>query len=444
MEYDVIIIGGGASGLVAAIAAARRGRSVLIIEQKERTGKKILATGNGKCNYTNRVQTIDCYRGNHPEFAWNLMKHFGFEETITFFSDLGILPKEKNGYFYPHSEQAVSIAEVLFLEAKRLKVQIHCKERVIKIEKRKQNFFIDTQCQIETEEKINRKTDTKINLKDKNAKQKLKKGSNIGNIQIEQRQYSSKKIILAAGGMAAKIHGSDGSGLELAKKLGHTIITPLPALTQLKALEPFVKTLAGVRAEARGTLYINGEKYKKEQGEFLFTDYGISGIPIFQISRFAAEAILKKKKTELYLDFLPEFDENKAIEFITWRYQQNRGKTAEEAMIGLFNHKLSFVLLKECNIQLESNSETIPIHQLKKLAHLIKQFKLTIFDTNGFEQAQVMAGGIDTTEISGDILESFLVKGLYFAGEIIDIDGTCGGYNLQWAWTSGFLAGSQI
>lgn len=402
MKYDVLVVGGGASGLVAAVFAARAGATTAILEHKDKIGKKILATGNGKCNYTNFIQTAECYRGTHPDFAEKILKSFNEKDTIEFFQKLGIYPKVKNNYVYPYSEQAASMVQVLAMELRRLKVSVYCNEHVEQIKKVENQGF---------------------------------------HIQTKERQYVAGRVILATGGCASPAHGSDGSGYALSKSFGHKIIKPMPALTQLHAEGNFFKTITGVRLEAKVTLKIDGNIAATEMGEVLFTNYGISGIPVFQISRYAANGLERKKTVRLYLDFYPDVAEQELRDMITDRFRNGAHKSTEEVMTGLLNQKLAFVLLKEANLKPEESSARVDAAGIKRMTHLLKEFQLKITDTNGFENAQVSAGGVDTTEIDEVTLESKLVPHLYITGELLDIDGTCGGYNLQWAWSTGAVAG---
>lgn len=389
---------------MAAITAADLGKVVLLLEKNEKLGRKIYATGNGKCNFTNRYQSMECYRSTKPFIAWNIIRQFDFEKTIAFFDNLGILPKEKNGYFYPNSEQASSIAEVLCMEIKRQKVTVICKSTVVDIKKVQDSF----------------------------------------NVYTKECRYLSKQVIIASGGMASPIHGSDGSGYDLAKKFGHHIVTPLPALTQLKAEEKYFKTLSGVRVDARGSLFSGKNHLAEESGEFLFTSYGISGIPILQMSRFAAATIYSGKEVHLSLDFFPDINENKLQKIIKKRYDSILCRTVEEALTGVLNHKLFYVLLKELRLNPEEAADTMDDKNIYRLCHMLKQFTFRIIGTNGFENAQVTAGGVDLKEINENTLESLLIPGLFFAGEVVDVDGTCGGYNLQWAFSSGRVAAESL
>ncbi len=400
MEYDVIVIGAGASGLIAAIAAARQGSSVLVIEQKDKAGKKILATGNGKCNFTNLNQSPDCYRSNDSAFARKVLSCFDVNRTLQFFEDLGIYPKNRDGYLYPNSEQASSIVSVLMMECERLKVQFIYQEKVKSIIK--PYYTVTTE---------------------------------------NNKQYRSKKLILATGGCASPKLGSDGSGYTIAKNLGHSIIKPLPALVQLKSPDKYCKTVSGVRTNAMVSLFAENKKVVDQDGEILFTDYGISGIPIMQISRFAAKALDQGKQVHLLIDFFTNQKEDELIGFIKKRLKQHPQKTLEEMLVGLFNHKLSYLLIMEAKLDTYKKSKLVTDQEVTKLVKNIKEFKMRISDTNSFDQAQVSAGGVSTLEIDHNTMESKLRKGLYLIGELVDVDGTCGGYNLQWAWSSGYIAG---
>lgn len=404
IQYEFVVIGGGAAGMVAAISAARAGASVLILEHMDRIGKKILATGNGKCNYTNEEQSLEKYRGNHPEFVLPVMEQFGFHETVSFFEELGIYPKVKNGYYYPASEQAASVLDVLRMELAYLKVDI-CLE-----------------CEI----------------------QKIKKTGCLFEISTNKGVFQGEKLLFSTGLKASPKTGSDGSAIPYIEKMGHHIIDVVPALVQLQGKQAFFKALAGIRAEIRANLYINDTFLTSENGELQLTEYGISGIPIFQLSRFASKALHEKKKVHVLLDFAPRLSKKEEYQLLERRmHLYGKKKTSAEALIGLFPKKLIDVLLKEAGISLHKEAVSVTTKELGRLEQTIKEFRVDVIGTKSYEQAQVCAGGVDTEEINPKTMESKLVNGLYFAGEVVDIDGTCGGYNLQWAWSSGYLAGYQ-
>lgn len=402
--FDAVVAGGGAAGMTAAIFAARAGSRVLVLEHKEKLCKKIYATGNGKCNFTNKEWRASCFRGSSPSLAEPVLHSFDLSDTLSFFREIGIYPKEKNGYYYPNSEQASSVADALRREAERLPVQCILQKKVCRAGKTKDGLFF-----AETD---------------------------------EGTRFYGKSMVLATGGKASPVHGSDGSGYPLAEAFGHTVIQPLPAVVQLKAGGNFFKTLAGVRTEGTVRLHIGTESYT-EQGEILFAAYGISGIPVMQLSRYASAALAEKKTVTAELDLFPAADKAELTKELKARFSRMAQNTAEEAMGGLCNHKLNYVVLGLCGISPARPAGELSEADAMRIAEQLKRFTVKITGTNGFEQAQACAGGVPLTELT-ERMESKLVKGLFFAGELTDIDGTCGGYNLQWAWSSGAAAGREI
>ncbi len=400
MKQQIIIIGAGASGLAAGISAAREGASVTIMEHTARPGKKLLSTGNGKCNITNLQFPKDAYRGNQPDFVFPALHTVTVSQTMDFFRELGIVLTERNGYVYPNSGQASTVLEAMLFELEHLGVRIM------------------TECPV------------------KEIKKDL-------TVITDHGKHRGDRIILAAGSMAAPKTGSDGSGYSLARKLGHHIIEPLPALVQLRCKEKWYKQAAGVRTDALVTLKIDGKAAASDRGELQITDYGISGIPVFQISRYAASALNEGRKAEAQLDFLPELSPTDLEKLLLTRHRQFGYRPAEEFLHGVLNSKLAKILLKEAAIGRESWVKEITEKEIKNLVRCIKELKTIIVSTNTFDQAQVCSGGVDTREVDPVTMESKLIRGLYFSGEILDVDGICGGYNLQWAWSSGITAGSH-
>ena len=404
-QNKVIIVGAGAAGMTAAIFAAREGAQVVLLEHKDRVGKKILSTGNGRCNLSNRLQEPFCYRSGQPDFPWKALGAFTLPMTLEYFEDLGVLTRERDGYLYPYSGQASAVLDALRLGLARESVQVV------------------TECEVFS---ITPREDAKHRFE----------------VKTSQGSFSSETLILACGSKAAPGTGSDGSGYKLAKRLGHHIIKPLPALVQLRCPEKFFKQLAGVRADASVILYSDGRKLAEDKGEVQLTDYGISGIPVFQISRYATRALADEKHPYVLIDFAPDLTDKEFFDLLSERFYENtHGKSAGEALIGLFNRKLSEVLLSEAGIRSELYAGEVARATLHRLVKCVKNFRVDITGSNGMEAAQVCAGGVDTEEIEATTLASKLADGIYFAGEVIDIDGTCGGYNLQWAWSSGFVAG---
>lgn len=402
---QVAVIGGGASGMMAAIAAAKAGAQVTIFEKNDRIGKKILATGNGKCNYSNRKMDMDCYCGRHTERLPIFLAQFSVEDAVAFFYEIGMLSKEKNGYLYPLSEQAATVLDALRQELGRQKVMLRLEAAVQKIEKKKEVFLVEA-------------------------------GG-------KQAEYDS--VILTCGGCAAPGTGSDGSGFTLAEKMGHHIIPLVPALVQLRCREDFFKTVAGVRCEAAIRLGSVSQPIQEEQGELQLTDYGISGIPVFQLSRTAAYLLKEKKEVCAYIDFFPQFGEKEYAKICQDRLDSLRsrsGNNLEEFLLGMANKKINLLMMKLTGLRPSQRAADIKKEKLYELLTAYRSLCVHITGTNPFENAQISAGGVDLTEIT-DEMESKKIPGLYFAGEILDVDGRCGGYNLQWAWTSGYIAGKN-
>lgn len=402
MKRQVLIVGAGASGLTAAIHAARAGALVTVLEHKERAGKKILSTGNGRCNLTNLDQKAEYYRCSQAGFPEGILERFTVQDTLDFFEGLGIVPKSRNGYIYPNSDQAVSVLGALLQEIERLGVKVIYQCHISKAEKRDRKFVVFS----------------------------------------DQGEFQGDALILAAGSKAAPATGSDGSGYDLAAQLGHKILTPLPALVQLRCKESHYKELAGIRTEARLNLYADGQFLAGDTGELQLTDYGISGIPTFQISRYASIALHKEQTVTVTINFLPWMSGKEAGKFLSRRRYMLGERTFEQWMNGLLNQKLSFVLLKLSGISKSQKVNQVSDAQWERLVRQLTSYETTVVAANPWENAQVCCGGVDTRQVQGDTLESKLIKGLYFCGEILDVDGKCGGYNLQWAWSSGAVAGT--
>ena len=400
-QRHVIIIGGGASGLVAAISAARCGSRVTIVEQKDRVGKKILSTGNGRCNLTNEYMTSECFRGDDTSIVAKVLEQFGYKETIRFFEELGVILKARQGYVYPISDQASTILDVLRMEVTHLGVNLLLEQSVTAIVPSQKGFTVKT---------------TKTSL-------------------------TGDAVILATGGKAASALGSDGSGYALAKEFGHHLSPVVPALVQLKGKGNFWKQVAGVRTQAKVSLYVDQQFVADDTGELQLTNYGISGIPVFQISRYAAKGLYEKKFVTAEIDFMPNMTESEFDCFIKERIITHGHKIAEDFFIGVFHKKIIGLLLKDAQISNSEEANKIDAAKWQTLIKLCKHFRVKIEATNDFEQAQVCAGGIKTSEINASTMESLCANNLYLTGELLDIDGICGGYNLQWAWSTGYIAG---
>lgn len=403
MKVDVIIIGGGASGLMAGITAGRNKKKVVIIEHLDKVGKKILATGNGKCNYTNLHQEEDCYRGNHPSFVKSSLKQFSALDTIEFFKSIGIYPKNKQGYLYPNSEQASAVRDCLILEAKRVGVIIQIGETLVDIKKRQDIFYVDTM----------------------------------------KTHYEGKNLIFATGLLAGQGCGCDGSAFPYIESFGHHFIDIVPALVQLKAKQSYLPKLAGIRSQVSLTIVVDGKAFAHDQGELLFTKYGLSGIVVMQVSRFASRGLKNHKKVVVGLNFLPNMKKEEIDKELEFRMHHNPNLNYGELLIGLIPYKLAGILIQEAKLDVHKTVANRPeIRQ--RLTQVITKFSVEITGTRELSDGQVCAGGIDTAEVDADTMMSKKISNLFFTGELLDIDGMCGGYNLQWAWASGYIAGQKV
>ena len=406
MDRKIAIIGGGAAGMMAAVQAAEAGACADLYERNDRVGKKLLATGNGRCNFSNRDMNRDAYYGSAVSFYEKLFSEFGVSETIDFFSQHGMLVKDRNGYLYPLSEQASTVLDIFRFALAKANVQLHTYSKVRALSRE-------------------RKTGSFQVIPD-------------GEKGRESRFYQA--VILACGGMAAPKTGSDGNGYALAESFGHLIADPVPALVQLRCQGDFWKSVAGVRTEAVLDLFIDGQKRSTVRGELQLTDYGISGIPVFQFSREAAYALLYQKQVSVKIDFLPDHEEEAYRRFWEHRFDMGKEQTLEQFLTGISNKKINQLVIRLAGCKPSDTAGRLPEGKRRKIAELYRHFTVTVCGTNGFEQAQASAGGILAEELT-DRLESIYAPGLFLAGEIIDMDGICGGYNLQWAWTSGAIAG---
>ena len=406
-KMKIAVIGGGASGLMAAVTAADAGADVTIYERNDRVGKKILATGNGKCNFSNRQMSMEQYYGSDLSIPAKILKDFTPEDAARFFERAGMLSREKNGYLYPYSEQASTVLDIFRILLKKKQIRTVTEHLVSGIYEKNGMLTV------------------------------LSKTEN------GTAKESFDRVIVCCGGKAAPKTGSDGNGFSLLSALGHTVVPVVPALVQLKAKETFLKSISGVRAECRLTLLINGKKAGEESGEMQFTDYGISGIVTFQLSRLASYAVAAGKKTEAYIDLFPRMSGETFAQTMRAREKNGSGAmTAEEFFTGLLNKKVTQLFLKLSGIAPDTPLKKVSPEKKAQFYSYCKKLAVTITGTNSFDQAQVSAGGVPFSEVNAQ-LASKKVPGLYLAGEILDIDGKCGGYNLHWAWASGYTAGKQ-
>lgn len=410
MHHDLIIVGGGASGLIAAITAKDFGIDVAIVEGTDRIGKKILTTGNGRCNISNNCikPPFINYHSSNPNFQFTALDKFSLEDTKNFFLSLGLpIVAFPTGKLYPQSLQASSVVDILKMS----------------IEDR--NIPLYTNCKI----------------KDIHSGKKFK----LSTTNEEYKLFTANKVILACGGKTAPKTGSDGSGYNIAKNLGHSITPLVPGIVQLKLDYHSLKALSGVKFDGYATLLVNDEVVKKDFGEILFTDYGISGPPILQISALASQNIFNKKKTEVVVDLLPSYSKEDLEDFLECHFALLSHRPIINALVGVINKKIIPILLKECGItNLQMPCYELSWKEKMKLISTLKSWKFTCTGTNDFNQAQVTVGGVNTKDINYRTLESKIIPNLYFCGEILDVHGDCGGFNLQWAWSSGYTVATSI
>ena len=423
--HETIIIGAGAAGLMAAYSACRtciqnrKKTDVLILERKEVAGKKITATGNGKCNFTNRFQDERCYRSNDPEKAFRIVKRFDNDQVIEFFNSIGIISRERNGYCYPYGEQAKSVRDVLCNLIIGMGVEILTEKNVTEIVKLEKIYSKD-----------------KIEKKESYFVITCSDGS----------RYLSKKVIICAGGKAAPAFGTDGTIFEVLKKIGLKLINPRPALCGLKTDIKSLRLIEGVRLKCNCYLYSGEVKniIYSEAGEIIFSKNGISGIPVMNLSRFAVNELAKRNKCGLLLDMFPDIQEEELADYL-FKVVSTSGGKAATALSAIINDKMLKVIFKDIGFSYDTVPDSLSLKTLKidmkKLAGELKHYNLNITGDAGFENAQTTQGGVDLSEINEETMECKKFPGMYLAGEVLDVDGMCGGYNLQWAWSTGFISG---
>lgn len=402
--YDLIIVGAGAAGLTAALTAKDNGINAALVEATDRIGKKLLVTGNGRCNISNKYIEYSRYHSDNNDFFKSVLNSYTYIDTENFFKALGLpLITFEDGKIFPYSLQASSVVDILKMSIEERQIPIHYNSKIKSVSYKNKVFSL---------------TDNNDN------------------------SYKSKKLIIAAGGKSYVKSGSDGSGYTLAKSLGHKIITPIPALIQIKLDYPRLKALAGVKFDGYAEIIVNNTSMRKEFGEILFTDYGISGPPILQLSRSASYSFSKGKEVAIVVDMVPHISFENLKVFLENQWGTFSYRSVYNSLIGFLNKKLIPIILKEAGINdIHKPCFSLEWKEKELIYTLLKKWKFKVCGFNSFNNAQVTAGGVDTNDINPKTLESKLIPDLYFAGEVLDVDGDCGGFNLQWAWSSGFAAG---
>lgn len=396
----IAIIGAGASGMAAAITAAASGRhQVLLFERQARVGRKLLATGNGRCNLSNRQTRLERYHGTSTAFAAPALEAFPPEKVLDFFSTLGLYTvTEADGRVYPYSDQANSVVDVLRFGLNRRNIELHTATEIVSARRDSEGFHLRDQS---------------------------------GTV------WDAERLIVACGGAAGTKLGGGLSGYQLLRSLGHHCTKLYPSLVQLRTETELVRAMKGIRANASLRLTLHGSLLAAAKGEVQFTEYGVSGPAVFELSRAAATA----EDTVLHLDLLPDCREEELLSSLCIRISRFPGLLAEDLLTGILHNRLGRMVVKACGVGLNTPLPALSWKELTEIVKLCRDFPLRVTGNQGMDGAQVTAGGIVTKEFDPETLQSRIVPGLYAAGEVLDIDGDCGGFNLQWAWASGLLAG---
>lgn len=403
----IVIIGGGISGFTSAITSKTNNNEVIILEGQDKPLKKLLITGNGKCNYFNEEFIFSKYHSFNEELLKNIISLENKNKILTFFKSIGIIPRIKENYYYPYSNQAISVKNSFLKEIENKNIKLKLNSYVKDIKKENDKFLV----------------------------------------YYNNNVLVCDELIISTGGKSYPKTGSDGSGYNLSKKLGHTINKTLPALVGLKCKEPFLKKLNGVRSNATVSLFINDKLIKSEIGEVQFTNYGLSGICIFNLSSIASRSISENKKVKISINFLDKLKiKNKKSfqEFIFSSEYNFKKEKISYFLDNLLNYKLTNVILEKTKIERNKLVSKLSDNEINMLFENLFSFTMNIIDTNNFESAQITSGGVSLYEINPLTFESKIVSNLYLTGEVLDIDGDCGGYNISFAVLSGILAGESV
>lgn len=409
-RQTVLIVGGGASGMMAALTALENpDNTVLLSERQARVGRKLLSTGNGRCNLSHLHAAPSRYHGQQPDFCRYALAQLPVSDTLAFFSDLGLVTvAESDGKIYPRSNMANSVLDVLRYGLEHPRLHLLCGNGVADIRKKGSTFTVT--------------------------------------FLSGEKRDDIDKVILACGGAAGSKVGGVMDGYKLAKTLGHHRTALHPSLVQIKTDPTYPRSLKGVKTDAHLYLQRGEVLLAENRGEILFTEYGVSGPAVFEISRYAATG---GENLTLHLDLWAEKSHEEVFTHLSCRCRAKAGCDTSEQTVGCIfagalHSRLGQVVVKSAGLSPAAPLSALQSSDLHLLAEKCKDFSLPITGTCGFDQAQVTAGGLDTSEFDPHTMQSRLVSGLYACGELLDIDGDCGGFNLQWAWSSGHLAGKLL
>ena len=392
------IIGAGASGMTAALAAAQKSdNQILLFERQARVGRKLQATGNGRCNLSNLKADGAAYHGDLPEFAADALTSFSVENTLDWFRSLGLYTvAETSGRVYPYSDQANSVVDILRFALMQPNVELLTGVEVTKVRKTENGFSVEA-------------------------------GSDV---------YHCHKLIIACGGLAGTKLGGSMAGYKLLRGFGHRMTKLRPALVQLKSSWNGCVSLRGVRANCRASIYCGSRLHSQSMGELQFTEYGLSGPVIFEVSRDACHGA---GDWHCRLDFVPDMDESELFDALCLRRQ--KALPVEELLTGILHNRLGRILTAAAGVRGQQTTAALTDEELQSVCAVVKELDVALTEPMGMDSAQVTAGGAVTSEFDSKTMESRLVPGLYACGEVLDVDGDCGGFNLQWAWSSGMAAG---
>ena len=407
-KREVLVIGGGASGLVAAIVAARGGARVRLVERMARVGKKLLATGNGRCNLANMRLVDDAYHGAPREFVSGVFAQFGVEETLRFFEGIGIeLIEEDERRVFPLCGQASAVLDALRYEAEDLDVETVGNAKVGEV---------------------------------------VRSGDRLKCVCTDGQAFEADRVVVAAGGKSTPNMGSNGGGFQIAERMGHRVIEPFPALVQVDVDGWFLKRLKGLKVDARVSVTVDGEEVRSGAGEVLFAEYGLSGLPVLHVSRVVSECLNTSggsgREVTLSLDLCAGVSAAEMLALIVRRIAARPDVSVERSFLGLLHKRLIPVVLQVAGVEdLQQRCVKLGDAGVRRIVEVLKGWRMVCTGTESWMSSQVTAGGVDTSEVDSRTLESQVMPGVFFAGEVLDVDGDSGGYNLQWAWSSGAVAG---